>query len=118
MTRIGISKNYITGQFKSCLPEIHKKGLGGVVVRDNGCWSEKDELRVLDSAQNDIAKGSKNVKFKESDISSGDYLVYLSLRTEYGFNIVYEFRVVNDRNKPTKVSITFPWSKKPVEFRP
>jgi hypothetical protein len=116
--RIGISENYITGRFKGCLPEICKKWSGGFKVFDNGCWSEKDELRVLDSAQKEIANGSKNVKFKESDISSDNKLVYLSLRTEYGFNIVYEFRVVNDRNKPTKVSITFPWSRESVEFQP
>lgn len=115
--RIGISENYITGRFKGCLPAICKKWSGGFKVLDNGCWSEKDELRVLNSAQNEIAKGSRNVKFKESDISSGDNLVYLYLRTEYGFNIVYEFRVINDKNKPTKVTITFPWSKEPIEFR-
>lgn len=117
-TRIGISEKYITGRFKNSLPEIRKKWSGGVVVLCNGCWDEeKDELRVLDSAQKEIVKGSKNVKFKESDISSGDNLVYLSLRTEYGFNIVYEFKVTNDKNKPTKVSIAFPWSKETVEFR-
>lgn len=116
-TYIKISRNYITGEFKSCLPEIRKEWSGGFKVLGNGCWSENDELKVCDAAKKKIATGSQNVKFKESDISSGDNLVYLYLRTEYGFNIVYEFRVVNDKNKPTKVTITFPWSKEPVELR-
>ena len=73
----------------------------------------------LDVNKNILAEGGKEeVKFKESDISSDNKVVYLSLRTEYGFNVVYEFRLANDKNKPTKVSITFPWSKESVEYRP
>lgn len=122
-TRIGISENYITGRFKSSLPKISKsktwRGVVEFTVRASGCWSEKDELKVLDVNKNILAEGGKEeVKFKESDISSDNKVVYLSLRTEYGFNVVYEFRLANDKNKPTKVSITFPWSKESVEYRP